>query len=69
MGGGLGVLAFSVGDGRNARGDPYYTDSEIKISVLVEAWSQRSAAVAELANLPLVNLKSRAWAAVEKLRH
>ena len=32
-------------DGRNAEGDPYYTDGEIKIAVPVAGCSQRSATV------------------------
>jgi hypothetical protein len=54
-------------DGRNAGGDPYYTDGEIKISVLVQGCNQRAATVAELANPPVVDWKNRAWAVVEKL--
>jgi hypothetical protein len=54
-------------DGRNGEGDPYYTDGEIKISVLVEGCNQRAATVAELVNPPIVDWKNRAWAVVEKL--
>lgn len=32
-------------DGRNAEGDPYYTDGEIKTAVPVAGCSQRSATV------------------------
>lgn len=48
-------------DGRNGEGDPYYTDGEVKISVLVEGCNQRSITVAELHNPPLVTLKNVAW--------
>jgi hypothetical protein len=54
-------------DGRNGEGDPYYTDGEIKISVLVEGCNQRAATVTELVNPPIVDWKNRAWAVVEKL--
>ena len=54
-------------DGRNGEGDPYYTDGEIKISVLVDGCDQRSATVAEFSNPPMVDMKNKAWAAVEKL--
>jgi len=54
-------------DGRNGGGDPYYTDGEIKISVLVDGCSTRSATVAELSNPPIVDFKNRAWDAVAKL--
>jgi hypothetical protein len=58
MGGRVGVVAFSVG-GRPL-GDPYYTDGELEISVLVKACNQRSEKAAKLANPPLVDPKSRA---------
>jgi hypothetical protein len=54
-------------NGRNGGGDAYYTDGEIEISVLVDGCNQRSEKVAELSNPPLVDLKNRAWAAVEKM--
>ena len=54
-------------DGRNGGGDPYYTDGEIKISVLVQGCDQRSATVAQLDNPPLVEMKNRAWSAVANL--
>jgi len=53
--------------GRNGGGDPYYTDGEIKISVLVDGCSTRSATVAKLSNPPIVDFKNRAWEAVAKL--
>jgi LssY C-terminus len=52
-------------DGRNGGGDLYYTDGEIKISVLVEGCGQRAATTTVIANPPLVDLKNRAWSAVE----
>jgi hypothetical protein len=54
-------------DGRNGEGDPYYTDGEIKISVLVQGCDQRSATVSVIDNPPIVDLKNRAWNVVEKL--
>jgi hypothetical protein len=57
----------STFDGRNGEGDPYYTDGEIEISVLVEGCNQRSATVAELTNPAIVDWKNRAWAGIEKL--
>jgi hypothetical protein len=54
-------------DGRNGEGDPYYTDGEIKISVLVQGCDQRSTTVSVISNPPIVDLKNRAWSVVEKL--
>jgi len=55
-------------DGRNGEGDPYFTDGEIKISVLVEGCNQTSATVSQLANPPFVDLKNDVWsAAVRRL--
>jgi hypothetical protein len=48
-------------NGRNGEGDLYYTDGDIKISVLVEGCNQRAANVAVLDNPPLVALKNLAW--------
>jgi LssY C-terminus len=53
--------------GRNGGGDPYNTDGEIEISVLVDGCNQRSEKVAVLENPPIVEMKNRAWAAVAKL--
>jgi LssY-like putative type I secretion system component LssY len=53
-------------DGRNGEGDPYYTDGEIKISVLVAGCNQKSESVAVLGNPPLVAMKNIAWDAVAK---
>jgi hypothetical protein len=54
-------------NGRNGEGDPYHTDGEVKISVLVEGCNARSPSVAELSNPPLVDLKNKAWGVVEGL--
>jgi hypothetical protein len=54
-------------NGRNGGGDPYYTDGEIKISVLVEGCNQRSVSVTVLDNPPIVDWKNEAWSVVEKL--
>ncbi len=48
-------------DGRNGENDPYYTDGEIKISVLVAGCNQKAESVAVLSNPPLVALKNIAW--------
>jgi hypothetical protein len=53
-------------DGRNGGGDLYYTDGEIKISVLVEGCGQRTTTTTELSNPPLVEAKNRAWSAVAR---
>jgi hypothetical protein len=53
-------------NGHNGGGDPYYTDGDIKISVLVGGCDQRSAAVAVLDNPPLVAMKNLAWDAIAK---
>jgi LssY C-terminus len=39
-------------NGRNGEGDPYYTDGEVEISVLVEGCNQRAASVSVLAIRP-----------------
>jgi hypothetical protein len=54
-------------DGRNGGGDAYFTDGEIKISVLVQGCDQRSEKVTVLDNPPIVEMKNRAWSAIEKL--
>jgi hypothetical protein len=53
-------------DGHNGEGDAYYTDGDIKISVLVEGCNRRAAAVAVLDNPPLVAMKNLAWDAIAK---
>jgi LssY C-terminus len=54
-------------DGRNGEGDLYYSDGEIKIAVLVEGCTQRSATTTEIDNPPLVDAKNRAWSAIAKM--
>jgi hypothetical protein len=54
-------------DGRNGGGDPYFTDGEIKISVLVEGCNQTSATVSQLENPPLVDLKNDVWSVAARL--
>jgi LssY C-terminus len=54
-------------NGRNGEGDRYYTDGEIKFSVLVEGCGQTIATTTELGNPPLVEAKNRAWSAVAKV--
>jgi hypothetical protein len=54
-------------NGRNGEGDPYYTDGEIEISVLVEGCGQHAETTVELSNPPLVDLKNRAWSAIAKM--
>jgi len=53
-------------DGHNGEGDVYYTDGDIKISVLVTGCSQRAESVAVLDNPPLVAMKNLAWDAIAK---
>jgi hypothetical protein len=54
-------------NGRNGGGDLYYTDGEIKISVLVEGCGQRAASLVTVSNPPIVDLKNLAWSAIEKV--
>jgi hypothetical protein len=54
-------------NGRNGEGDRYYTDGEVKLSVLVEGCNRRSGTVAELGNPPLVELKNLAWNVIEQI--
>jgi hypothetical protein len=53
-------------DGHNGEGDVYYTDGDIKISVLVAGCNTRSEAVAVLDNPPLVAMKNLAWETIAK---
>jgi hypothetical protein len=53
-------------NGRNGGGDPYYTDGEIKISVLVEGCGQHTETVVKLSDPPLVEMKNRAWSVIEQ---
>lgn len=54
-------------NGRNGEGDPYFTDGEVNISVLVAGCGQHSDTIAELGNPPLVQVKELAWSAIEKI--
>ena len=47
--------------GRNGGGDRYFTDGDIKISVLVKGCNVHAATVAVLDNPPLVAMKNLAW--------
>ena len=53
-------------DGRNGEGDRYYTDGDIKISVLVKGCDQRATTTAVLENPPLIALKNLAWDAIAR---
>ena len=53
-------------NGRNGEGDRYYTDGDIKISVLVDGCAARAPATTQLASPPLVEMKNRAWRTVAK---
>jgi hypothetical protein len=53
-------------DGHNGEGDIYYTDGDIKISVLVAGCNARAEAVAVLDNPPLVAMKNLAWETIAK---
>jgi LssY C-terminus len=51
---------------RNGGGDRYYSDGEIKFSVLIDSCSERTATTMELANPPLVEARNRVWSAMAK---
>lgn len=53
--------------GRNGEGDSYYTDGEVKISVLAEGCSSRVTSTTELSNPPLVTIKNLAWNVIADL--
>jgi hypothetical protein len=53
-------------DGRNGGSDRYYTDGDVKISVLVEGCNQHAATTAVLENPPLVAVKNLAWDTIAK---
>src|SRR5579885_766130 len=53
-------------NGRNGEGDRYYTDGDIKISVLVDGCAARAPATTQPASPPLVEMKNRAWRTVAK---
>lgn len=57
---GIGPTLF----GRNGEGDPYHTDGDIKVSVLVADGERRTAPPEELANPPLIDLRSAIWRTV-----
>jgi len=54
-------------EGRNGEGDRYFTDGEIKFSVLVEGCGKTAATETELSSPPLIEAKNRAWAAVANI--
>lgn len=51
-------------NGRNGEGDPYYTDGEIWMAVLVVAGEKRTQPPAELSSPLLVTAKNNIWKAV-----
>jgi len=53
--------------GRNGEGDTYYTDGEVKISVLVQGCAQSATTVTTIDNPPIVELKNLAWSAITKV--
>ncbi|MBB4001273.1 hypothetical protein GGR03_000320 [Aurantimonas endophytica] len=57
---GVGPTLF----GRNGEGDPYHTDGDIRVSVLVPDGERRTAPPEELANPPLIDLRSAIWRTV-----
>ncbi len=54
-------------NGRNGARDTYYTDGEVKISVLVDGCDQRVVSTVVLSNPPLVVVKNAAWSMITKL--
>jgi hypothetical protein len=50
----------------NGGGDSYYTDGEIKFSVLTDGCSARTATTAELENPPLIEAHNRIWPVIAK---
>jgi hypothetical protein len=53
-------------NGHNGGGDSYYTDGDIKFSVLTEGCGQRTETPTELDNPPLIEAKNRIWPVVAK---
>jgi hypothetical protein len=53
-------------NGHNGGGDSYYTDGEIKFSVLVDGCSQRTATTTEFENPPLVDAHNRIWPVIAR---
>jgi LssY C-terminus len=64
--------AYEVGgigptiNARNGGGDSYFSDGEIKFSVLTEGCSARAALTSELENPPLIEAHDRIWPAIAK---
>lgn len=54
---GVGPTLF----GRNGEGDPYHTDGDIEVSVLVADGERRTAPPEAMANPPLIDLRSAVW--------
>jgi hypothetical protein len=54
---GVGATLF----GRNGGGDPYYTDGEIRVLVLVRGGVPNEAVPVELPSPPLIEWKDRIW--------
>ncbi|MGO9702557.1 MAG: LssY C-terminal domain-containing protein [Xanthobacteraceae bacterium] len=54
-------------NGRNGGGDTYYTDGEIKFSVLVAGCGQTVATTTELSSPPSVEAKNRLWSAIANI--
>ena len=54
-------------NGRNGGGDTYYTDGEIKFSVLVAGCGQTVATTTELSSPPLVEAKNWLWSAIANI--
>lgn len=59
---GVGATLF----GRNGGGDPYYTDGELTVGLLV-APGREDDAPATLANPPVIRLKEQLWSAVKPM--
>jgi hypothetical protein len=51
---------------RNGGGDSYFSDGEIKFSVLTDGCSARAAMTSELENPPLIEAHNRIWPAIAK---
>jgi hypothetical protein len=64
--------AYEVGgigptiNARNGGGDSYFTDGEIKFSVLTEGCAARAAMTSELENPPLIEAHNRIWPKLAK---
>jgi hypothetical protein len=53
-------------NGHNGGGDSYFSDGEIKFSVLIEGCAARAAMTAELENPPLIEAHNRIWPVIAK---